>query len=912
MMCIEKAFLGMPINSIDCHPLESKIVTGGEDNSVRIWSLSAILDENVNDEGVESVTMLCKIINHTGPVYTVRFSSDGKYLASGGDDKSIMIWERKEFGSNLGGDIENWSLVSGLAGHHGDVRDLAWMPNDDTCLASCSIDSCIIIWQCKDNVWSEKIKLTNHKNAVKGLSFDPIRKYLVSQSNDNTLRVWNTSEWHQVACVSDLSATTGTTATFGRPSWAPDGQFVSVPQCSSGGYPTATVLRRDHWEVDKAETPSFVGHISPVVCSRWSPRLYGSDKQYKTYCVLGSRDNALSIWTAAENRAIVAARDLFADTVLDLCWSPCGLILLGCSHDGTIGVLQFTTDEIGAPMSTLAQETLLKGKYGIGTGLGVAIQAHIPESVDQLPSHASITPPKTSLNVPPAATAIAPVSGDEIKRLQIETKTKEGRRRLAPTPLLVNTTSAPVIVSTPVLARTSTSENLQPNQTSLKSTLPNVLSKQSLAVDRPTRIVSADLSRVKRVSSGVGQGETGALKKKKKASLSLSHSTSSTSASHELAVKGKLHDRMNFTDGLDGYSRCLKPVGVSFDMSMDDGAHEEDKTVDEHVCVESKELMCEMALGDTKCTIHVKNRVVINMNDDKVAKITCLNVSGAIIWDSILPSMSLDAPLHVMSCTKTFLMAITTQGRCFVWDIDTKRAVVYDLSVWRVIRDASPAIDDNGHESPFRGVSITRAGRPLLLTVSKKAWVHDGDLRQWICVSDCDSIISRSSLFHNKRFTFATTSVSDVLSSMSEDDMSLCGVQALTTSLQGTRGVQMLDLRTQIVATRCDLENQIVLANRFGTMRERRATYLDYVRYQTEHNDADRLRALLLSISCKNYRYIISSQDSHEADHKAWVVDLLADILPILATHNNPEFQQLASEFRKVLEDIQLDALSSE
>ncbi len=32
---------------------------------------------------------------------------------------------------------------------------------------------------------------------VKGLVFDPVGKYLASQSDDKTLRIWKTSDWSQ-------------------------------------------------------------------------------------------------------------------------------------------------------------------------------------------------------------------------------------------------------------------------------------------------------------------------------------------------------------------------------------------------------------------------------------------------------------------------------------------------------------------------------------------------------------------------------------------------------------------------------------------------------------------------------------------------------------------------------------------
>lgn len=84
-------------------------------------------------------------------VNAVRWSGNGQMLASGADDKLIMIWKRfggsgAMFGSSgMTKNVENWRCTSTLRGHSGDVLDLAWSPMDRW-LASCSVDNSIIIW----------------------------------------------------------------------------------------------------------------------------------------------------------------------------------------------------------------------------------------------------------------------------------------------------------------------------------------------------------------------------------------------------------------------------------------------------------------------------------------------------------------------------------------------------------------------------------------------------------------------------------------------------------------------------------------------------------------------------------------------------------------------------------------------
>ena len=129
---------GKPIFSVDIHPDGTKFATGGQgqdSGKVVIWNMSPVLQED--DEKDENVPkMLCQMDNHLACVNCVRWSNSGMYLASGGDDKLIMVWKRATYigpGTVLGSsgklaNVEQWRCVSILRSHSGDVMDVAWSP----------------------------------------------------------------------------------------------------------------------------------------------------------------------------------------------------------------------------------------------------------------------------------------------------------------------------------------------------------------------------------------------------------------------------------------------------------------------------------------------------------------------------------------------------------------------------------------------------------------------------------------------------------------------------------------------------------------------------------------------------------------------------------------------------------------
>ena len=126
---------------------------------------------------------------HISTVNVCRFSPNGRYLATGSDDNSVIIWVQKSRPLNFGSAEEKicWSNYKILRGHSGDVYDLSWNP-ESKYLISGSVDNCCMIW----NI--EKAKCVNrfmdHEHFVQGVSWDPRNKYILTQSSDKSVRFY--------------------------------------------------------------------------------------------------------------------------------------------------------------------------------------------------------------------------------------------------------------------------------------------------------------------------------------------------------------------------------------------------------------------------------------------------------------------------------------------------------------------------------------------------------------------------------------------------------------------------------------------------------------------------------------------------------------------------------------------------
>ena len=71
---------GTPVHAALTTPLGKLLVSGGYDNTVRLW-------DTVTAKEVSQFT------GHEAAVYTLAFSPDGKRLASGSDDTTTLIWD---------------------------------------------------------------------------------------------------------------------------------------------------------------------------------------------------------------------------------------------------------------------------------------------------------------------------------------------------------------------------------------------------------------------------------------------------------------------------------------------------------------------------------------------------------------------------------------------------------------------------------------------------------------------------------------------------------------------------------------------------------------------------------------------------------------------------------------------------
>ena len=174
------------------------------------------------EAGKDKPVFCASLDAHSATVNCVRFSPSGEILASGSDDHRIFLWRRNEQRTSSTWTFDqvthrNEITHRMMRGHKSDIYSLSWSPNG-LFLASGSTDNTICLWNVRKNKRVNEFDKT-HSHYVQGVAWDPRDRYVLSQSCDRTVRVYARKKALKTLCPSlidddqqDTTAVATTTA----------------------------------------------------------------------------------------------------------------------------------------------------------------------------------------------------------------------------------------------------------------------------------------------------------------------------------------------------------------------------------------------------------------------------------------------------------------------------------------------------------------------------------------------------------------------------------------------------------------------------------------------------------------------------------------------------------------------------
>ena len=272
-----------------------------EERIRREWESMSPIEQAVSRLVLNPTSHPKTFTGHSNYVYSVAASPDGKCLASGADDNTVIIW-----------DANSGAKLKILEGHSNCVSSVCWSP-DGKYLASSSWDKTLIIRDANSGQILKTLK--GHPTWVNSVCWSPDGKYLASGSDDKTIKIWDAKSGE---CIQTLK---GYSESVYSVSWSPDGKYLA------GSSYNKTVRI---WDANSGKRiRTLTGHSGSVHSVCWSPD--------GKYLASGSVDNTDKIWDAKSGECIRTLEE-HSDYVNSVCWSPDGKYLASGLGDQTIRI----------------------------------------------------------------------------------------------------------------------------------------------------------------------------------------------------------------------------------------------------------------------------------------------------------------------------------------------------------------------------------------------------------------------------------------------------------------------------------------------------------------------------------------------------------------------------------------------
>ena len=250
---------------------------------------------------------------HTDNVFALAWSPDSLWLASGGRNETIHVWNPHT----------NTQVLTYDA-HKSCILSLAWS-HDGTRIASGDTAGRIHLWDAR--IGGHLLTYSCHKRFVRSIAWSPDDCYIASGGDfgDSTVHIWNATTGTPIAVWDKQDRIFAV-------SWSPSTTERLLASASFDK--TVQVL---HVDIEQqVVTPRLVyrGHTGPVYATSWSPNGHA--------IASGGQDTTVHIWEAITGHLITNYRG-HSRAVKALSWSPDSRYVASGGDDQTLQIWQAVT-----------------------------------------------------------------------------------------------------------------------------------------------------------------------------------------------------------------------------------------------------------------------------------------------------------------------------------------------------------------------------------------------------------------------------------------------------------------------------------------------------------------------------------------------------------------------------------------
>ncbi|KAF4671476.1 hypothetical protein FOL47_001528 [Perkinsus chesapeaki] len=182
------------IRDIDWSHTETDLLMScSDDKTVKLWKMPVGGDRRLSSN-LQDRKFICSLVGHSNWVLTCAFSSDARSAVSGGEDRTVRVW-----------DIETRNSLACLYENSLSVRCVTFSPVTPQLVGAAGDDGSINFWDIRLPTGKQLVQRyspAHDRGSVLSLALRPDNGHvLASGGRQGDIRLWDLREGRRIACV---------------------------------------------------------------------------------------------------------------------------------------------------------------------------------------------------------------------------------------------------------------------------------------------------------------------------------------------------------------------------------------------------------------------------------------------------------------------------------------------------------------------------------------------------------------------------------------------------------------------------------------------------------------------------------------------------------------------------------------